>query len=104
MSGSTRSAPYRFAVTAALFRASGLPVVLMLSHQLGGGVQRHIDELVARLAGRANVLLLQASDAGQRLVGPGAAAGPLLTCRRTGWTTWPRCCAPPRCRACMCIT
>ncbi len=30
-------APYRFAVTAGLFRRMGLPVVLMLSHQMGGG-------------------------------------------------------------------
>lgn len=55
------AAAARFAITAALLRASGKPTVLMISHQLGGGVQRHIDELVARLDGTANVLLLSAT-------------------------------------------
>jgi len=72
-------APYRFAVSAALFRRMGLPVVLMLSHQMGGGVRRHIGELVARLAGRANVLLLQASPRGTALCVPALHSGPLLT-------------------------
>ncbi|HUB49848.1 MAG TPA: glycosyltransferase [Acetobacteraceae bacterium] len=72
-------APFRFAVTAALFRQMGLPVVLMLSHQLGGGVQRHIDELVARLAGRANVFLLRESTRGSALSVPALHTGPLLT-------------------------
>ena len=71
-------APFRFAVTAALFRHMGLPVVLMLSHQLGGGVQRHIDELVARVAGRANVLMLQESTRGSALSVPALHTGPLL--------------------------
>lgn len=72
-------APYRFAVTAALFRRIGLPVVLMLSHQLGGGVLRHVDELVTRLAGRANVLLLRASTRGTALSVPALHSAPLLT-------------------------
>ena len=72
-------APFRFAVTAALFRRMGLPVVLMLSHQLGGGVQRHIDELIARLEGRANVLLLHDSTRGAALSVPALHSGPLLT-------------------------
>jgi GT2 family glycosyltransferase len=70
--------PYRFAVTAMLFRRMGLPVVLLLSHQLGGGVGRHIDELIARVAGRANVLLLQASTRGFALFVPALHSGPLL--------------------------
>ena len=72
-------APYRFAVTAALFRRMGLPVVVMLTHQLGGGVQRHIDELVASLIGRANVLLLRASARGAALSAPALHSGALLT-------------------------
>jgi GT2 family glycosyltransferase/glycosyltransferase involved in cell wall biosynthesis len=56
--------PARFALTAALLRASGKPGVLMVSHQLGGGVQRHIEELVARLGATANVLLLSSSARG----------------------------------------
>jgi hypothetical protein len=41
--------PYRFALTAALIARSNLPVILMVSHNFGGGVQRHIDLLVERL-------------------------------------------------------
>ncbi len=63
--------PARFAVTAALLRASGKPTVMMVSHQLGGGVQRHVDELTARLDGVANVLLLSASQRGTNLSVPG---------------------------------
>jgi GT2 family glycosyltransferase/glycosyltransferase involved in cell wall biosynthesis len=72
-------APYRFAVTAALFRRMGLPVLLMLTHPLGGGVRRHIDELVARLADRANVLLLQPSTRGSALSVPAVHSGPSLS-------------------------
>ena len=62
--------PARFALTAALLRASGQPVVLMISHQLGGGVQRHVDELTARLDGTAHVLMLSASAGGVSLSVP----------------------------------
>jgi GT2 family glycosyltransferase/glycosyltransferase involved in cell wall biosynthesis len=72
-------APSRFALAAGLLRHMGLPVVLMLSHRMGGGVGRHIDELVARLAGRANVLLLQASDRGSALSVPTLRSDPLLS-------------------------
>jgi GT2 family glycosyltransferase/glycosyltransferase involved in cell wall biosynthesis len=62
--------PARFALTAALLRASGKPSVLMVSHRLGGGVERQIDELVARLDQTANVLLLGASARGISLSVP----------------------------------
>jgi GT2 family glycosyltransferase/glycosyltransferase involved in cell wall biosynthesis len=62
--------PARFALTAALLRGSGKPSVLMVSHQLGGGVRRHIDELVTRLGVAANVLLLSASVRGVDLSVP----------------------------------
>ena len=62
--------PARFAITAALLRASRKPSVLMISHQLGGGVQRHIDDLVARLGESVNVLLLSASARGVALSVP----------------------------------
>jgi glycosyltransferase involved in cell wall biosynthesis len=55
---------FRFAVTAALFRRSGLPVILMVSHNLGGGITRHINSLAQRYAGRAHVLLLAGTDRG----------------------------------------
>ncbi len=62
--------PVRFAVTAALLRASCKSAVLMISHQLGGGVQRHIDDLIVRLGTAANVLLLRASARGAELSVP----------------------------------
>lgn len=60
----------RFALTAALLRESGKPALLMMTHQLGGGVQRHVDELVARVADTAHVLVLSASAHGMRLSVP----------------------------------
>jgi GT2 family glycosyltransferase/glycosyltransferase involved in cell wall biosynthesis len=59
--------PFRFAVTAALFRQSTLPVILMVVHELGGGVRRHIDSLVTRFRDQARFLLLQATDRGAAL-------------------------------------
>lgn len=43
-----------------------LPVILAISHSRGGGTQKHVDELAARLAGKAHCLLLQPAD-GNRL-------------------------------------
>lgn len=43
----------------AALRCSGQPRLLWLSHALGGGVERHLNELVAAVAGRAWPLLLQ---------------------------------------------
>jgi GT2 family glycosyltransferase/glycosyltransferase involved in cell wall biosynthesis len=60
----------RFAVTAALLRGSGKPCVLMVSHDFGGGVERHIGELAARLGDTANVLLLGSSARGVSLSVP----------------------------------
>ncbi|MBV9117617.1 MAG: glycosyltransferase, partial [Acetobacteraceae bacterium] len=73
--------PARFALTAELYRRAGLPVILFVSHSLGGGVWRHIDILAGRLRGRANVLLLQPSERGALISAPslpghGAAAIP----------------------------
>jgi len=62
--------PYRFAITLELFRRSGKPTILLVCHGLGGGVNHHIDGLVARLSGQANFLLLQATDRGATLTVP----------------------------------
>ena len=59
--------PFRFAVSAALFRKAGLPVILMVTHDLGGGIRRHIDSLVERLRDRARILLLEATHRGATL-------------------------------------
>ncbi|HEY8290473.1 MAG TPA: glycosyl transferase, partial [Acetobacteraceae bacterium] len=70
--------PFRFALTAALFRQSGLPVILMVTHALGGGVRQHIDMLVKRYAGRAHVLLLEGTDRGATLSVPTLKGHPVL--------------------------
>ena len=71
-------APYRFAVTAELLRNSELTNLLMVSHALGGGVRRHISELIERVCGRANVLLLSASPSGTSLSVPKLVGHPTL--------------------------
>ena len=51
--------PYRFALTAARFRASGNPTVLLVSHGLGGGIGQHVEELVESQRESVNFLELQ---------------------------------------------
>ncbi|HYZ21824.1 MAG TPA: glycosyltransferase, partial [Rhodopila sp.] len=62
--------PARFAVTAELFRQSGLPVILMVTHGLGGGVRRHVGLLVERYRRKAHVLLLESTERGLALSVP----------------------------------
>ena len=64
------AAASRIAITAALFARSGLPTILMVCHDLGGGVRHHIDRLVAQLADNANCLLLLATARGVALSVP----------------------------------
>ena len=71
--------PYRFAITAALFRQSTLPVILMVAHDLGGGIRRHIDSLVERYRDRAHILLLAATNRGAALSVPSLPNHPVLT-------------------------
>ena len=56
------AAPNRFASTAALFAESGKPVVLLVSHRLGGGTDRHILEIIAELGSAAQFLVLKPAD------------------------------------------
>jgi GT2 family glycosyltransferase/glycosyltransferase involved in cell wall biosynthesis len=70
--------PFRFALTAALFRTSGLPVILMVSHALGGGVGRHIDMMVKRFRDTARVLMLEPTDRGAVLSVPALPDHPRL--------------------------
>ncbi len=72
-------APFRFALTAALFRHSKLPVILMVAHELGGGIRRHIDSLTERFRDQARVLLLQATGRGAALSVPALPNHPVLT-------------------------
>jgi ubiquinone/menaquinone biosynthesis C-methylase UbiE/GT2 family glycosyltransferase len=62
--------PYRFAATATLFRKATEPTILMVSHNWGGGTQRHVNELVKVLGSSANVLLLQGDPSGVRVSVP----------------------------------
>jgi glycosyltransferase involved in cell wall biosynthesis len=71
--------PFQFAVTAAHCRESGLPVILMITHSLGGGVRRHIDGLVERYRDTAHVLLLEGTTRGAALSVPAAPGDPVLT-------------------------
>ena len=68
----------RFALTAAIFAASALPVILLVSHGMGGGVRRHLDDLIAELQGRAHVLLLAAGGRGVDISVPALAGHPVL--------------------------
>jgi len=71
-------APFRFVVTTALLRRSGLPVIMLVCHDLGGGVRRHIDLLVERMEGRAHFLLLAATERGVALSVPAIPGHPEL--------------------------
>ena len=70
--------PCRFAVTLELFRRSARPTILMLTHDLGGGVRRHILELVERTTGAANCLLLESTARGAALSVPALPGHPEL--------------------------
>ncbi|HVY16945.1 MAG TPA: glycosyltransferase [Rhodopila sp.] len=70
--------PFRFALTAELFRRSKRPVILMVTHSLGGGVRRHVELLTERLAGQAHVLLLEGGDRGGSLSVPELPGHPTL--------------------------
>jgi GT2 family glycosyltransferase/glycosyltransferase involved in cell wall biosynthesis len=62
--------PYRFALTAALFRRSRLPTVLQISHGLGGGVRQHIEAVAESVGPRANMLSLSSHPRGVTLALP----------------------------------
>lgn len=62
--------PFRFALTAELYRRARLPVILLVTHALGGGVERHIALLERQLRGRANLLALFPSARGALLSAP----------------------------------
>ena len=70
--------PFRFAVTVALLRQSARPVILLVSHNMGGGVEQHVAALIDRLADRTNVLLLSATDRGAALSVPFLPDHPIL--------------------------
>jgi len=62
--------PFRFAVTADLLRSAVLPVILMVMHDLGGGILRHMDIVTERCVDRANVVYFLSTDRGAELSVP----------------------------------
>jgi GT2 family glycosyltransferase/glycosyltransferase involved in cell wall biosynthesis len=70
--------PYRFAITMELLRQSKRPTILMVSHDLGGGVHRHIQDLVKRTADAVNCLLLSSTERGTALSVPAMPGHPEL--------------------------
>jgi GT2 family glycosyltransferase/glycosyltransferase involved in cell wall biosynthesis len=77
--------PFRFAATMALFRTSGLPTILVLSHHLDGGVRRHVLDTVQRDSGRANYLLLEPASRGVALTVPALSGLPKLVLAAERW-------------------
>jgi GT2 family glycosyltransferase/glycosyltransferase involved in cell wall biosynthesis len=63
----------RFAATAALFREAAEPTILVVTHALGGGTDRHIREVQEAVGTRANVLRLEPRPSGFALAVPGLA-------------------------------
>jgi GT2 family glycosyltransferase/glycosyltransferase involved in cell wall biosynthesis/SAM-dependent methyltransferase len=72
------AAPARMAVAAALFKAAAEPVVLLVTHALGGGTERHIRELMAAVGRRVNFLRLEPGQGGVRLSIPGLPGLPAI--------------------------
>jgi glycosyltransferase involved in cell wall biosynthesis len=68
-----------------LFRTSGLPTILTLSHDLEGGVRRHVHDIVERDMGRANHLLLEPASRGLSLSVPAFNGLPKLILAAERW-------------------
>lgn len=49
------------------WRLSPLPLLLFVTHRIGGGVERHVLDLIEALHGRANVLVLRPAEKRGRL-------------------------------------
>jgi GT2 family glycosyltransferase/glycosyltransferase involved in cell wall biosynthesis len=77
--------PFRFAATMAMFRASGLPMVLAISHGQDGGVRRHVSDAVERDTGRANYLVLEPAARGLVLSVPALPGHPTLILASERW-------------------
>jgi GT2 family glycosyltransferase/SAM-dependent methyltransferase/glycosyltransferase involved in cell wall biosynthesis len=72
------AAAARLAAVAALFRAAPQPVVLLVTHALGGGTERHIRDLVAAVGESVNFLRLEPAPGGVRLSVPGLPGLPAI--------------------------
>ena len=70
--------PPRFALTAELFRRSRKPTLLMVSHDLGGGIAAHVERLNQRCTAQANLLWLRPDQGGIGLAVPSLPGHPVL--------------------------
>ena len=69
----------RFAATAALFQHAAEPTILIVTHALGGGTDRHIRELQKAVGPRANLLRLEPRLGGFALSVPGVVGHAVAT-------------------------
>jgi GT2 family glycosyltransferase/glycosyltransferase involved in cell wall biosynthesis len=69
----------RFAATARLFRDAAEPTILIVTHALGGGTDRHIREVQDAVGPRANFLRLEPRPGGFALSVPGLVGHPVVT-------------------------
>jgi GT2 family glycosyltransferase len=60
--------PFRFRADLARLTHGGRPVLLFITHDRGGGTQKHIEELVEMFAADAQFLLLRPGGNGQHLL------------------------------------
>ena len=77
--------PFRFAVTMELFRASGLPTILTISHDQEGGVRKHVHDLIQQDAGQVNYLVLEPASRGLSLSVPALSGHPKLVLAAERW-------------------
>jgi len=79
-----QAAPARLAAAAAVFKAAPQPVVLLVTHALGGGTDRHIGDLMAAVGERVNFLRLEPGQGGVRLSVPGVPGLPSIVFHPAG--------------------
>lgn len=70
------STPYLFALTSALYRESQKPKILIVTHNLGGGTERHVQDLMRGTD--AHFLVLRPRHDGVELSVPGIGEHPSL--------------------------
>lgn len=79
-----QAAAARLAAAAALYRAAPEPVVLLVTHALGGGTDRHIRDLMAAVGDRVHFLRLEPVPGGVRLSVPALPGLPSLVVHPEG--------------------
>jgi len=70
--------PFRFAATAMLFKQSIEPTILLVSHALGGGTERHIQDLIKSVGSQVNFLRLEPVSSGVKVSIVGLVGHPVV--------------------------